>query len=99
MFQSNTVRVSVQSRSAVQVTVRVRSGPETPAARRPAPLAVKLPDLPTVPEVWRGATYVLRKLLSHGDANPKLRKSNAAGSPFQTWGLALAPARESGFQL
>jgi hypothetical protein len=28
-----------------------------------------------------------------------LRKSNAAGTPYQTWGLALAPAKESGYQL
>lgn len=75
------------------------SAPPRAHRDRPTPLAVRLPDLPTVPEVWRGATYVLRKLLGPGDANPKLRKSNAAGAGFQTWGLALAPARESGFQL
>jgi hypothetical protein len=65
----------------------------------PPPLAVRLPDLPSVPEVWRAATYVLRKLLGSGDTNPKLRKSNRAGTPYQTWGLALAPAKESGHQL
>jgi hypothetical protein len=58
-----------------------------------------LPDIPTVPEVWRGAKYVLRRLLGSGDTNPKLRKSNLAGTPYQTWGLAMAPARESGYQL
>jgi hypothetical protein len=42
---------------------------------------------------------VLHRLLGPGDTNPKLRRSNAAGTPYQTWGLALAPAKESGFQL
>lgn len=67
--------------------------------RRPAPLAVTLPSIPTVPRTWRGARYVIRKLLGAGDTNPKLLKSNRAGTPYQTWGLALAPARESGHQL
>jgi hypothetical protein len=59
---------------------------------------VTLPNLATVPKTWRGSRYVVRKLLGSGDTNPKLRKSNAAGTPFQTSGLALAPAKESGFQ-
>lgn len=63
------------------------------------PLPVRLPDLPTVPELWRGATYVIRSLLSAGEDNPKLRKSDKAGTPYRTWGLALAPARISGHQL
>ncbi|HEX4611454.1 MAG TPA: hypothetical protein VH092_24890 [Urbifossiella sp.] len=67
--------------------------------RSPPPLAVKLPDRPTVPAPWRGATYVLRRLLTAGDDNPKLRKSNAAGTPYRSWGLALAPARESGYSV
>jgi hypothetical protein len=65
----------------------------------PGYLPVRLPDLPTVPEVWRGATYVVRSLLTHGDANPKLAKSNRAGTAFRSWGLALAAARASGYQL
>ncbi|HYH66338.1 MAG TPA: hypothetical protein VD866_16720 [Urbifossiella sp.] len=98
MSQSTTVRASVQPGGSVRVSVQVRPKFDQ-SARRPDPLAVRLPDIPTVPEVWRGATYVLRKLLGSGNTNPKLRKSNAAGTPFQTWGLALAPAKESGFQL
>jgi hypothetical protein len=66
--------------------------------RRPPPIAVLLPDLATVPEPWRGAKYVLRSLLGSGDDNPKLARSNAAATPYKTWGLSLAPARESGFQ-
>lgn len=72
---------------------------DRPPAVNTDPLVVRLPDLPTVPERWRGANYVLRRLLGAGDTNPKLRKSNAAGTPFKTWGLALAPARESGHQM
>ncbi|HEX4607614.1 MAG TPA: hypothetical protein VH092_05350 [Urbifossiella sp.] len=78
---------------------RLPSGPAEPRARRPPPLAVRLPDRPTVPAPWRGATYVLRRLLTAGDDNPKLRKSNAAGTPYRSWGLALAPARESGYPM
>ena len=66
---------------------------------KPPPLAVRLPDLPTVPAPWRGSTHVLRGLLGSGDANPKLAKSNASGLGYKTWGLSLAPATESGYQL
>jgi hypothetical protein len=71
---------------------------QLPHTKPPPPLAVRLPDLPSVPDPWKGATYVLRSLLSHGDDNPKLRKSNLANTPYQSYGLALAPARESGHQ-
>jgi hypothetical protein len=99
---ANNVRVTVRNTASVRVTVEVGEHERPPpngVPRRPAALAVKLPDLPSVPEVWRGATYVIRRLLGSGDANPKLRRSNLSGSPYQTWGLALAPARESGFQV
>lgn len=103
MSKSNTVRVSVQTKAAARVTVKVADEqarwPVGSPGSRPAPLAVKLPDIPTVPEVWRGATYVVRSLLGSGDSNPKLRRSNLAGTPYKTWGLALAPAKESGYQL
>ena len=86
-------------KSSVRVTVSVRVGDEPgrwPSVdvppRAPAPLAVTLPDIPSVPEAWRGARYVVRSLLGSGDSNPKLRKSNQAGTPYRTWGLALAPA-------
>lgn len=94
MSRLDPVRVTVHAKG-VKVTVRLA---DQPAAPKPPPLAVKLPDLPTVPDVWRGATYVIRTLLGSGDDNPKLRKSNEAGTPFKTWGLALAPAKESGVQ-
>lgn len=67
--------------------------------RRPAPLTVQLPDLETVPEPWRGAEYTVTKLLGDGDTNTKLAKSNAADTVYRTWGLALAPANESGYQV
>ena len=75
-----------------------RAGPMMPRVN-PGPVAVRLPDRPTVPDPFRGATYVVRSLLTAGGDNPKLRKSNAAGTPYRTWGLGLAPANESGRQL
>lgn len=93
-----TVKLTV--RGSAHVQLRVSAGTAIPRTSiKPPPLVVTLPDINTVPEVWRGARYVLRRLLGSGDSNPKLRKSNAAGTPFQTWGLAMAPARESGYQL
>jgi hypothetical protein len=65
---------------------------------RPKAIVVQLPNLPSVPEPWRGAKYVVRSLLGSGEANPKLRRSNSAGMGYLTWGLALSPAKESGFQ-
>jgi hypothetical protein len=82
--------------AAVKVTVRAQVADDR---RKPPPLAVYLPDIPSVPEAWRGSKYVLRCLLGPGHTNPKLARSNAAGTPYKTWGLALAPARESGYQL
>ncbi|HEX3152622.1 MAG TPA: hypothetical protein VHR66_31405 [Gemmataceae bacterium] len=67
--------------------------------RRPDPLPVRLPNIPTVPEPWRGSIHVLQSLLGSGDDNPKLSKSNRAGTGYKTWGLSLAPAKESGFNL
>jgi hypothetical protein len=87
------VRVRVDAAAGVNVTVRVAA--QVP---RPGPLAVKLPNIPSVPDPWKGAVYVVQRLLSAGEDNPKLKKSNRAGRGFKTWGLALAPARESGFQ-
>jgi len=75
----------------------IEQGKGSVGGKPPPPLAVTLPELPSVPSAWRGAKYVVRTLLG-GEDNPKLRKSNRAGTPFKTWGLALAPAMESGFQ-
>src|SRR4051812_3837817 len=83
---------------------RARSTPAGDAhpssfVRKPPPLAVRLPDIPTVPAPWRGSVHVLRSLLGSGDDNPKLAKSNRAGTGYKTWGLSLAPATESGYNL
>lgn len=92
------VKLTVRGPAGVQLRVRTGVAQHGPGSK-PPPLVVTLPDIATVPKVWRGAKYVLRRLLGSGDSNPKLRKSDQAGTPFRTWGLALAPARESGFQL
>src|SRR4051794_5647352 len=99
MTRKGAVHATGHSEAASPDTHQGASRPATTGGHKPGPLAVHLPDLSTVPGAWRGATHVVHKLLGSGDANPKLRKSNAAGTPYRTWGLALAPARESGHQL
>lgn len=62
---------------------------------------VRLPSLPTVPAEWRGKPYRVSTLLQEGSSNPKLAKSEQGfrGATWQTWGLSLAPAHESGYQM
>ena len=60
------------------------------------PQAVRLPRIESVPEHLRDAVYVVRSLLTHGDDNTKLHKSNASDKGYLTYGLSLAPAWESG---
>lgn len=62
-------------------------------------VTVRLPDLPAVPLVHRGREYVVRRLLADGDSNAKLLKSNRAGRGYRTFGLSLAPADASGYQM
>jgi hypothetical protein len=45
-----------------------------------------------------GSTYEVNTLLSKGDSNTKLRKSNNSGKGYKTVGLSLSPANESGYQ-
>jgi len=60
---------------------------------------VILPDIGSVPEKWRGKTVKVSQLLSPGDSNAKLTKSDLSGKGYLTYGLALAPAKESGYQM
>lgn len=69
-----------------------------PRVSRPGPLTVTLPGTDTVPKPFRGQPYTLLALLGAGDDNPKLLKSNRAGTKYKTWGLSLAPATQSGYQ-
>lgn len=64
---------------------------------RPAPLAVRLPHAPSVPPSWQGKVVQVRSLLAKGSSNPKLAKSDGFG--WESWGLSLAPASESGFNV
>jgi hypothetical protein len=91
-------RVAVRTRSVNSGQIRVRV---TDVLRpiKPPPLTVTLPDLPTVPEQYRAKPYFVRSLLTDGDDNPKLAKSNQAGRQYRTWGLSLAPANASGYQV
>jgi hypothetical protein len=58
-----------------------------------------LPDLPSVPAAYRGKPYRISRLLGDGDSNAKLAKTNDASLAYRTYGLSLAPADSSGFQL
>jgi hypothetical protein len=62
-------------------------------------ISVTLPDLASVPAVYRGKPYLVRNLLAKGDTNTKMAKSNASSKQYRTFGLSLAPANSSGHQL
>lgn len=46
-----------------------------------------------------GSEYLVKTLLGDGDSNYKLSKSNASGKGFLTYGLSLAPADVSGYNV
>lgn len=46
-----------------------------------------------------GTEYNVQSLLADGDSNFKLSKSNASGKGFLTFGLSLAPANVSGYNV
>jgi hypothetical protein len=86
------VTVKVRTDGPATVTVRVKAGQDRA-------ITVTLPDVASVPrELW-GTPYTLTRLLTKGGDNPKLAKSDAAGTAYRTWGLTLAPARQSGYQV
>jgi hypothetical protein len=65
-------------------------------------LAVKLPDLSSIPKGWRGKKYEISRLLTQDKGNTKLRKSIGKlfdGKGWRIWGLALANANTSGHQV
>ena len=76
----------------VEKTVTVRKA-------RPKAIVVTLPDVPAIPEPLRGTQYVVKRILTDGEDNPKLAKSNAADTPYRTWGVTFAPAMQSGHQM
>jgi hypothetical protein len=85
---TKTVRiVKTLTRETVRTERTIRT--TVRAEARPDPLLVDVPG---------HGPYVVRTLLTDGDSNPKLRKSNDAGPAYRTWGLSLAPALESGYQ-
>lgn len=61
-------------------------------------IVVTLPSVSAIdPALW-GKPYTVSRLLTDGDDNPKLAKSNASGREYRTWGLTLSPANQSGYQ-
>jgi hypothetical protein len=46
-----------------------------------------------------GSDYTVKQLLGSGDSNAKLAKSDKAGKGYLTYGLSLAPANTSGFNV
>lgn len=86
-----TVKVRTQVRQERTVTVvREAAGRE---------MAVTLPDVPAISPELHGTTYRVGRLLTDGADNPKLAKSNASETNYRTWGLTLAPANMSGYQV
>jgi hypothetical protein len=65
---------------------------------KPAPIMVVLPHVEGIPQHLRGSVYIVKNLLTDGADNPKLAKSNLAETVYRSWGLALSPAKESGYQ-
>ena len=74
-------------------------------------ITVTLPDLPVIPDGKRfdgvpnmiGADYTVgtqdAPLIAKGTDNPKLSKSDAADATYRTFGLTLAPADMSGYNV
>jgi hypothetical protein len=52
-----------------------------------------------VVKLQNGEDCIVRTLLSDGDSNAKLAKSNKSGKGYLTFGLSLAPASTSGFNV
>src|SRR4051794_23908591 len=90
-----TVKVKVDKGPAT-VTVRVKQGKVR--GEKPSPIVVTLPDVPAIPPDLWGEPYTILRLLTDGEDNPKLARSNAAGTEYRSWGLTLAPANQSGYQ-
>src|SRR5262245_12410355 len=63
------------------------------------PIEVTLPDVPLIPPQLRGKKYLVAKLLTDGEDNPKLAKSDKAGTTYRTYGVTMSPARSSGYQV
>ncbi len=62
-------------------------------------ITVTLPEVKGVPvDLW-GEERTFTRLLTDGEDNPKLAKSNGAGLEYRTWGLTLSPADESGYEM
>ncbi len=61
-------------------------------------IVVALPSVAAIDKALWGTPYVVEALLTDGEDNPKLAKSNAASVEYRTWGLSLAPADESGYE-
>lgn len=50
-------------------------------------------------EMLDGSSYTVTRLLGKGESNAKLSKSDKSGNNILTYGLSLAPANASGFNL
>lgn len=96
MKKTKTVRVIKET------IITVEGGPEG--------ITVTLPDVPGVPDGnhptapnMRGKEYTVgtldAPLITPGTDNPKLAKSDASDATYRTYGLTLAPADSSGYQV
>src|SRR4051812_28502957 len=93
--------MATSTRKTVKVTRTVKTVKVVKTVRTVSHMGITitLPSVNGIPETMHGQEYTFTKLLSDGEDNPNLAKSNAADVEYRTWGLTLSPANESGYEM
>jgi hypothetical protein len=91
-------KVTVRAGSKSRTVERSRVTRQERVTKSDGGLTVTLPEVPGIPAQQRGTSYTIPSLLTKGEDNPKLAKSDAASAEYRTFGLTLSPSTESGFQ-
>jgi hypothetical protein len=74
-------RVTVRNGRRSRTVERCRTVRTEKRTSKPEPIVVTLPDVPAIPGHLRGTDYAIRVLLTDGEDNPKLARSNGPGRP------------------